>query len=446
MTLTNRPFASLRLGETAAHERLVTADDLWVFAVATGNHNPLNLPDQDLDGDGQRESRASATFLAAMVAATLGNHLPGPGSVLLRQSLTYRGAAHVGETLRAEVKVTGLEAGRVTLATRVLRGAVVLAEGEAEVQAPTTAIAFDDSTLPGLVVQAQAQFKAILARAKGRPALPTAVVWPSDLDSLRGALRAGAEGLIQPILIGQGFESLVPGEALSGIEILPAASEEEAAARAVALVHEGRAKAVMKGHLHTDTLLRPMLGAGGLRIGRRLTHVFVLDVPGLDHPLLVSDAAINIAPDLATKVEITQNAIDLGHRLGLDRPKVAVLSATESVLPGLPSALEAAALAKMAERGQIRGAVVDGPLAMDNAVDRVAARGKGIGGEVAGRAEILIVPGIEAGNILVKLLTHLAHAEAAGLVVGAAVPVILTSRSDGELARLVSCALAVLQG
>jgi phosphate butyryltransferase len=201
----------------------------------------------------------------------------------------------------------------------------------------------------------------------------------------------------------------------------------------------------MKGHLHTDVLLRPMLDrASGLRIGRRFTHVFVMDVPGLGHPLLVSDGAINIAPDLTTKVDIVQNAIDLAHSLGLAQPKVAILSAVETVSPDMPSSMDAAALSKMAERGQITGGLVDGPLAMDNAVNMAAARTKGIAGAVAGQAEVLIVPNIDAGNILVKLLTNLAHAEAAGLVMGASVPVILTSRADGPVARLVSAALAVL--
>jgi phosphotransacetylase len=213
----------------------------------------------------------------------------------------------------------------------------------------------------------------------------------------------------------------------------------------VELVHFGKVQAIMKGHLHTDVLLRPMLDRDkGLRVGRRFTHVFVMDVPGMAHPLLVSDAAINIAPDLLTKVDIVQNAIDLAHSLGIARPRVGVLSAVETVTPDIPSSMDAALLSKMAERGQITGGLVDGPLAMDNALDAAAARTKGIRGAVAGRADVLIVPDIDAGNMLVKLLTHLAHAEAAGLVIGAAVPVILTSRADGPVARLVSAALAVL--
>jgi phosphate butyryltransferase len=201
----------------------------------------------------------------------------------------------------------------------------------------------------------------------------------------------------------------------------------------------------MKGHLHTDELLHPMLDkTAGLRIGRRFTHVFVMDVPGMAHPMLVTDAAINIAPDLATKVDIVQNAIDLALSIGIDMPRVGVLSAVETVNPAIQSSIDAALLSKMAERGQITGGKVDGPLAMDNAVSLAAARTKGIQGEVAGQANILVVPGIDAGNMLAKQLAFVSHAEGAGLVLGAKVPVILNSRSDSPMSRLASCAVAAL--
>jgi phosphate butyryltransferase len=213
---------------------------------------------------------------------------------------------------------------------------------------------------------------------------------------------------------------------------------------ACALVHQGRAAAVMKGHLHTDDLLRPMLDrANGLRIGRRFTHVFVMDVPGQPEPIFVTDAAINIAPDLATKVDICQNAIDLARSLGMD-PRAGVLSAVETVNPAIQSSIDAALLSKMADRGQITGGQVEGPLAMDNAVDMGAARTKGLKGAVAGRANILVVPGIDAGNMLAKQLAFMSHAEGAGLVLGAKVPVILNSRSDSPMSRLASCAVAAI--
>jgi len=217
-----------------------------------------------------------------------------------------------------------------------------------------------------------------------------------------------------------------------------------ATAMACKLVHEGRAAAVMKGHLHTDDLLVPMLDkVNGLRIGRRFTHVFVMDVPGQPYPIMVTDAAINITPDLPTKVDIVQNAIDLAQSLGIE-PRVGILSAVETVNPAIPSSLDAAALSKMADRGQITGGLVDGPLAMDNAVDLAAATTKGLTGGVAGRANILVVPGLDAGNMLAKQLAFMSHAEGAGLVLGARVPVILNSRSDSAASRLASCAVAAL--
>ena len=434
MTLKNFPFNALHIGQTAELRRLCTTEDLFVFAAATGNHNPMHLPDQDVNGDGKADTTASGIFLAAMISAVLGNVLPGPGTLYLSQELTFKGHAYAGDELLARVTVTGLaDGGIVDLDTQVIRlrdGAVVV-QGKAQVQAPLVPLSFEDGDLPGLVVQTHRQFDALLKRAKALPALRTAVVWPDETQALQGALLAQSHGLILPVLVGPTARmralAVEIGADLTGVELKEATSEQAAAELAVAMARKGEVQAIMKGHLHTDVLLRPMLDrATGLRIGRRFTHVFVLDVPGLGHPLLVSDGAINIAPDLMTQ------------------PKVAILSAVETVTPDMPSSMDAAALSKMAERGQITGGLVDGPLAMDNAVNMAAARTKGIAGAVAGQAEVLVVPNIDAGNILVKLLTHLAHAEAAGLVMGASVPVILTSRADGPVARVVSAALAVL--
>jgi phosphate butyryltransferase len=229
------------------------------------------------------------------------------------------------------------------------------------------------------------------------------------------------------------------------VQVLDEADAHAAPARAVALVHEGQAAALMKGNIHTDEVLRHVTKAeGGLRAARRISHVFVLDVPGREGLLLISDAAISIAPDLTTKADIVQNAIDLSHAIGLKLPRVGVLSAVETVNPAIPSTVDAAALSKMAERGQITGGLVDGPLAMDNAVDVEAARSKGLASLVAGHADVLIAPNLEAGNMLAKQLVFLSGADTGGLVVGARVPVMMTSRADDEHARLMSAALAVL--
>lgn len=451
MILENRLFEALKLGDMAQATRLCTADDLYIFAAATGNHNPLHLPGLDGDGDGQAEAMVPSAFAASLVSALLGTQLPGPGIVTLAQSYTFHGRAHAGDELLTVVTVTGLDKGVVTLSAKVTRerDKTLILEGVVRVQAPTKTYRVEGATLPGLTVRRHRHFEALLARAEPLPPLCTAVICPENAASLGGALLALKHTIITPILVGHAGKIAAAaaelGADLAEIEVIDCPQHVDAAAQAVALVHEGRADALMKGNLHTDDMLRPMVDRDkGLRIGRRLTHIFVMDVPGLDHPLLVTDAAINIAPDLATKMDIVQNAIDLAISIGIAQPRVGVLSAVETVNPAIPSSIDAALLSKMAERGQITGGFVDGPLAMDNAVSMAAARIKGIRSEVAGRAEVLVVPGIDAGNMLAKQLAYISHAEAAGLVMGARVPVILNSRSDSSMARLASCAVAAI--
>lgn len=452
MRLTNRTLDELAIGDSAELRRLITPDDLYVFAASSGNYNPMHLIDSDLDGDGRPERVAPGMFVGAMISAVLGTQLPGAGTLYRRQSLDFHARAHAGDELLCTVKVLNKNAdGGVRLETQVKRVAdnALIVTGEADVLPPQRKIDRADVEVPGLIVQRHRHFEALLARAKPLPALPTAVVCPDDANSLCGVLLAMREGIIAPILIGKADAirqtAAEMGEDLGSIEIMDVPdSDEAAAAKACALVHEGRAQAVMKGHLHTDDLLRPMLDKNeGLRIGRRFTHVFVMDVPGQPEPVMVTDAAINIAPDLPTKVDICQNAIDLARALDIE-PRVGVLSAVETVNPAIQSSIDAALLSKMAERGQIRGGQVDGPLAMDNAVDIGAARTKGLGGGVAGRANILVVPNLDAGNMLAKQLAFISHAEGAGLVLGARVPVILNSRADSPMSRLASCAVAAL--
>lgn len=451
MRLVNRTLAELQPGETAELSRLITPDDLYVFAAASGNSNPMHLPGNDVDGDGVPENVAPGMFVASMISAVLGTLLPGPGTLYRKQVIDFQDRAHAGEELLCQVRVLDKrDDGIVTLETRVTRPAdqAVILTGTAEVIAPTQKIDRSDIEIPGLVVQRHRHFQALVERAGALPPLPVAVVCPDDPNALGGAVLAAREGVITPILIGDRAAILTAGESvaadLSGFEIIDIVGDQAAAAMACRLVHDGRAGAVMKGHLHTDDLLKPMLDkAHGLRVGRRFTHVFVMDVPGRDEPVMVTDAAINIAPDLPTKVDITQNAIDLALALGM-QPRAGILSAVETVNPAIQSSIDAALLSKMADRGQISGGLVDGPLAMDNAVDIGAARTKGIKGGVAGHANILVVPGIDAGNMLAKQLSFVSHAEGAGLVLGARVPVILNSRSDSPMSRLASCAVAAL--
>ena len=321
-------------------------------------------------------------------------------------------------------------------------------KGAAIVDAPTRHVEIPVRALPTLIMEEKDQFSHLLALASQLPRLKTVVVCPEDHNSLGGALLAADRGLIEPIFIGDPERIANAARELeadlSPFRIIEEKNHRVAADKAVAMVRAGEAGAVMKGDLHSDDLLAAVVKKdGGLRTTRRISHVFVLDTLTLEDLLFVSDAAINIAPDLLTKVDIVQNAIDLALACGVE-PKVGVLSAVEVINPAIPSTLDAAILSKMAERGQIRGGLVDGPLAMDNAIDMDAARTKGIASLVAGRANVLIAPNLESGNFLAKELTFVAHAEAAGLVVGASAPVMLTSRADNDKARLVSCALAQL--
>jgi phosphate acetyltransferase len=293
------------------------------------------------------------------------------------------------------------------------------------------------------------KYERLLARAKEGPPITTAVVHPCDESSLLATVDAANAGLIAPILVGPRarIEALAEkhGISISGYELVDAPHSVAAAAEAVQLVRAGKAECLMKGSLHTDELMGAVVAReGGLRTGRRVSHCFVMDVPTHDDVLIISDAAVNIAPSLEVKVDIVQNAIDLVRNLGVTDVRVAILSAMETVNSKVPSTVEAAALCKMADRGQITGAVLDGPLALDNAISPEAAKIKGIKSEVAGRANVLIVPDLEAGNMLAKSLSFLADADAAGIVLGARVPIILTSRADSVLTRLASCAIASL--
>jgi phosphotransacetylase len=292
-------------------------------------------------------------------------------------------------------------------------------------------------------------YRALLEKCKSLEPVVTAVAYPCETTALAGCIEAAEAGLIAPVLVGP-RQKICEVAAEAGLNISPYPIEDvpdahAAAAKTVELARAARAEALMKGSLHTDELMSAVVSsATGLRTSRRISHAFAMSVPSYPKPLLITDAAISIAPTLEEKRDICQNAIDLAHCLGCALPKVAILSAVETVTAKIPSTIDAAALCKMADRGQITGAILDGPLAMDNAISVIAAKTKGIASEVAGDADILVVPDLEAGNILAKLLTFLANADAAGLVLGARVPIILTSRADNVQARMASCGIALL--
>ena len=293
------------------------------------------------------------------------------------------------------------------------------------------------------------KYERLLERCRGLEPIPTAVAYPCEETALAGAIDAAKAGMIVPILVGPATTIAAiakeKGIDLGGVEVVDVADSRAAAAKAVELVRSGKAELLMKGSLHSDEILAAVVAKeSGLRTGRRLSHVFVMDVPTYHKVLIVTDGAINIAPALEDKVDICQNAIDLARAFGIDRPKVAILAAVETVNSRMPATLDAAALCKMAERGQIKGGLLDGPLAFDNAISRDAAKMKGITSEVAGDPDILLAPDLEAGNILAKQLIFLSNADSAGLVLGTRVPIILTSRADSVRSRIASCAVAAL--
>ncbi len=320
----NVPFDQLDVGMEASDTRTCRADDLYVFANASGNLNPMHLPKEDGDGDGQVEAVAPGMWVASLISSVLGCKLPGPGTLYHSQSLRFLERAHAGDTLTARVRLTSKGPGtRVTFDTWVEnQDGMRLVEGEAQVDAPVKAMHFDVDDVPGLTVQRHVHFDRLLALAEPLPSIPTVVVAPEEPDALAGAILAAEHTLITPILIGDP-DKIAQAAAQEGLDLTPfevvaESDHKRAAAAAVLMVHEGRAQAVMKGHLHTDVLLGQILKKdSGLRTARRLSHVFVMDVPGLDHILMVTDAAINITPDLQTKADIIQNAIDLAHALGI---------------------------------------------------------------------------------------------------------------------------------
>jgi phosphotransacetylase/acyl dehydratase len=451
----NRVFDEIRVGDSASVQRTMRQEDITLFSVISGDINPAHLDPVYASTDMFHHIVGQGVLTAGLISAVLGTRLPGPGTIYLGQDLQFRAPVSPGDTITATVTVTSKveDSHRVILDCRcVNQDGVEVIRGTATVLAPVEKISRPAMPLPDVRLMNHAWSRAIMTRAFGAAPLATAVVHPCDEASLRGAVEAAASKLIVPILVGpEARIRAVAGAAgidIGPFQLVPTAHSHESAERAVALVRAGEARMLMKGALHTDELLHEVMRADtGLRTGRRLSHVFVLDVPGYTRPLLVTDAAINIAPTLEDKVCIVQNAIDLAHVLGIETPKVAILAAVEMVNPAMPSTLDAAALCKMADRGQIKGGLVDGPLAFDNAVSPVAAKEKGIVSAVAGQADILVVPDIEAGNMLVKQMTFMGGADAAGIVLGAKVPIVLTSRADDTRTRLASCAVgAILAG
>jgi phosphate butyryltransferase len=450
--LENRTFDEMNVGDSAQLSHTVTQRDIDLFATVTGDVNPAHVDPAYAATDMFHHIIIQGMWGAGLISAALGTRLPGPGTIYLGQDLRFRHPVGIGDTITATVTVREKQPakGDVVLDTVCTNqhGEQVIT-GSAFTRAPTEKVRRPRMVLPEVRVARHDATHGLIARARGGTAVATAVVHPVDAASLAAALEAAAAGLIAPILIGPAARiravAAAAGLDIAGCRLVDEPGVAEAAARAVALVRAREAALLMKGDLHTEDLMLPVVAAAtGLRTSRRISHVYVMAVPGTARPLLITDAAINITPGLAEKADIVRNAIDLAHVIGIETPRVAILAAVEVVSERMRSTIDAAALCKMADRGQLAGGVLDGPLAFDNAVSEAAAKDKGIVSPVAGRADILVVPDLEAGNMLAKQLTFLSGGEAAGVVMGASVPIILSSRADSAGTRLASCALGVL--
>jgi phosphate acetyltransferase/phosphate butyryltransferase len=450
--LRNRTFDEIAVGEQASIERTLTAADIQLFAAMSGDTNP-----QHIDAEFAQSTRfqgviAHGMWGAALISAVLGTRLPGPGTVYAGQTLKFHAPVRVGDTLTTTVTVTARDAvqHQVTLDCRcVNQDGQTIISGEAVVAAPTERIERPRSTLPQVRITLSHgdDLTRLLQYVRPLGRLKMAAVHPCDAVSLSATVDAHAAGLIEPVLVGPRARlqevAAQAGLSIDGFAIEDVPHSHAAAARGVELALNGTVEALMKGSLHTDELMGAVV-ASSLRTGRRMSHCFLMQTPAYPRPFIITDAAINIAPTLQDKADIMRSAIELAHAFGIAQPRVAVLAAVETVNPHMPATLDAAALCKMADRGQIAGAIVDGPLAFDNAVSAAAARTKGIASEVAGAADILLVPDLESGNMLAKQLEYLGGAASAGIVLGARVPIVLTSRADPREARIASCAVALV--
>lgn len=448
----NCTFDEIRVGASASIVHRLTRADIELFAVMSGDVNPAHLDEQFAARSLFHHVVAHGMWSGALFSAVLGTKLPGPGTIYLGQDLRFVRPIQIDDTVTVTVTVREKRPEKhiVVFDCRAVNQAgVEVVRGTAEVKAPVEKIRLLPAELPEVQLRHHDSFRKLIESCHGRGPVVTAIVHPCDGPTLAGVREAAEAGLMVPVLVGPEAKIRAAAEAtsvgLSKYRVVSTPHSHAAAAEAVSLVRRGQAQAIMQGSLPSDELLHEVMDAGtGLRTGRLMSHVFLLDVPSYSKILLLTDAAINTFPTLADKMEICQNAVRLAQAIGIAQPKIAILAAVETVSEKLPSTLDAAALCKMADRGQITGGIVDGPLAFDNAVSPEAARLKGITSQVAGDADILVVRDLEEGSLLVKQLAFFAGADAAGIVVGARVPIILTGRADGLRSRLASCAAAVL--
>jgi phosphotransacetylase/acyl dehydratase len=449
--LENRTYDELKVGDSASLVRTLTKDDIDVFAILSGDVNPAHLDEAYARETPFHKVIAHGMWGGTLISTVLGTRLPGPGTIYVGQQLRFTRPVGLGDVITVTVTVKEKRDKNMVLldclCTNQLGKPVIT--GEAEVMAPTVKVRREPAELPALHLHRHERFVQLMALTEPLPAIRCAVVYPTDANCLQAALESAQAKLIQPVLVGprQLIEAMAAAKDLdvSGCEWEEAPSVSSALRQAISLVREGEVQALMQGSLSVEQLLRAIMNRdSGLRTHRRISHAFVADVPDYPRPFIITDAAVNIQPTLEDKRDIVQNAIDMARILGLNEPLVAILSAASGVTSNLTSSMDAAALCKMLERHQIAGGLVDGPLGFDAALNPQAAQLQHPQSKVAGQANILVVPNLETGDMLVKQLVYLADADVAGIVLGAQVPVILTNPTDSPRTRLASAGLAAL--
>lgn len=450
----NKTFDEIKIGDTASLVHTLQTKDIELFAAMSGDVNPQHMDAEFAKNDIFHKIIAHGMWGGALISTVLGTKLPGFGTIYLNQSLRFEAPVGLEDTITVSVTVTNKKPEKyiVELDCKCVNqlGKEVIS-GNAIVIAPTEKIKRKKIEVPQFIRKEPegSWYHQLISLNKALEPIITAVVHPVDEESLKGAIASAEDKLITPILIGPEDKIRAVADSLkidlSSYEIISTKHSQEAAEKAVQLAKCGQVEALMKGKLHTDELMGAVLDkANGLRTSRRMSHLFAMDIPYYPKPLFITDAAINIRPSLSEKRDIVQNAIDLFVALGFGTPKVAIVCAVETVNENMPSTLDATALCKMAERGQITGGILDGPLGFDLAISNEAVKVKGIKSLVAGNADIIIVPDIESGNMLYKQMTYFSKMEAAGIVLGASVPIILTSRGSNELSRKASSAMALI--
>ena len=448
----NRTYDEIQVGDQSVLTRTLRPEDIQLFAIMSGDVNPAHVDPEYAHSSMFHEVIAHGMWGGALISTVLGTEFPGPGTIYISQTLKFSRPVKVGDTITITVTcMQKFEHNKHMIfdCACINQDGLKVIGGEAEVLAPSEKIKRARMAMPEITISDRdARYRRLFGRAQGLKAIKAAFVHPCDINSLQAAFSVRDTGLMEPVLIGPEarLRAMIEQHKLKlGLtRIINVPHSHAAAARAVELAHDEEVEALVQGSQTTEELLRAVIVPQGLRTARRLSHVLYIDVPSHPRPIIITDMMVNIEPTLPHKVDIVQNAIDFAHLMGVPEPKVAILAGLETVTPRMRATLDAAALCKMADRGQITGGIVDGPLGFDNAVSLMSARTAGIKSAVAGQADVLLAPDLESGNMLAKQLEHLSDAISGGVVLGARVPIVLANRGDSVESRIASCVLALL--